>query len=109
FIAQERFRLGDERARHGHALHLTARKLIGKMGSALPQSHSFQFVPCRFLSPATSLAGQEQRQRDVLLRRQRGQQIEELKNETQPSPPQKRPLPIGKGIKVLSTKENASR
>ena len=80
-VRDEEGRLVDEGTRHRRPLQLTARHLRRKMGQTVSQPHPFGTLarPGRALGRRD--AREQQRQRDVLGQRERGQEVEELEDE----------------------------
>ena len=83
-VGQHQRWLHDQRARNGHALLHTARQLGGAFVDGSGQAHRVQQAACALaLGGADAALGHQRRQRDVLQRRKRGQQVVELEDKTQ--------------------------
>ena len=80
--ANSELRLADQRARDRHPLLLAAGELRRAVAGAVPEPDARPAPP----PPAARepAAGQPRRQRDVLRRRQRGEQVEGLEDEADP-------------------------
>ncbi len=74
-VGQDQQRIDDERTRDGHALHLAAGQLVGPMPATVPRP-TCSSTASTFGHFGAASGVEEAKQRDVLLRGQRRQQIE---------------------------------
>ena len=68
----------------GHSLLLSAAELVGTMGRTLRHAHELEQLLAPPRTNRGALRRQSQRELDVLLRGERGDEVEELKDETDP-------------------------
>lgn len=108
FVGQEHGRVCDERARNGHALHLTARELLGPVFDPLTET-DFMQQRFRFGFDLCERDALKQKGKAHILRRgQNGQKVEELEDEANAPPPDKRELVVGDSVKRYPVNEDLS-
>jgi hypothetical protein len=90
-VGQHQRRVHDQRAGNGHALLHAARQLPRALVHGLRQAHGGQQAArVLALRGADAAFGHEGRQRHVLQRRERGQQVVELEHKAQRAAPAQR-------------------
>ncbi len=95
-VGQQNRRINRKRARDGAALAFAAGKLVRQVLTARGQAHQVQQLVRAFLDFLLRPSAQMQRNGDVFDARQRGQQIEELENESDLVAAQARQFVVGK-------------
>ena len=107
FVGEDHVGTGDHGAGHGDALLLAAGQLAGTVVEALGQAEGVDELGEEGL--VRLLAGQFQRQQDVLLSGQGGQQVEGLEDETDALPAEEGELLVVEGVELLATQHHPAR
>jgi len=107
-VAEDHLRLADQRPGDAHALLLAARELRWKVPSALGQPDPGEggLRPRAALVPAH--APGDERRLDVLLRAERGDQVERLEDEAERAAAQRRELTLAQLRQVATVEEDLS-
>ena len=83
-VGEDQRRVDDHRPRDRHPLHLPTRQLVGTMVAAMRDGDGVEGVRDALPHLARRPTVEHQGQRDVLLGRQRRQQVEELEDDADP-------------------------